>query len=98
MSHPDDAQNRPANADEVRLTFTVEGEECYWIPQEQYQPPRPVRPGNPHSYLPAYIVPWQHPLAPATHSLAEEHVANLWGYHLVTESVEQDLTEAQTVG
>jgi len=103
MSHSDDARNRPLNPDEIELIdgqyrFVVDGEEHYWIPQDQYQPPRPVRPGDPHSYLPAFVIPYRSPLNPPTHSLNQDHVADVLGYHLATGLVEQDLTEAQTTG
>jgi len=103
MSHSDDARNRPVNPDEIELIdgqyrFVVDGEEHYWIPQDQYQPPRPVRPGDPHSNLPAFVIPYRSPLNPPTHSLNQEHVADVLGYHLATGLVERDLTEAQTTG
>ena len=103
MSHSDNAWNRPVNPDEIELIdgqyrFVVDGEEHYWIPQDQYQPPRPVRPGDPHSYLPVFVIPYRSPLNPPTYSLNQDHVADVLGYHLATGSVERNLTEAHTTG
>ena len=106
MSRPDNAQHetRELTADKLQLLnesyqrVTTDGEEYYWIPEEQHQPPHPVQPGNPHSNLPAYILPARSFYAPPSHSLSEAQVADIWGYHKETGSVELFLNEAQTLG
>ena len=85
MSHPDNAQTRPLTVDKLRLLdesyqmVNINGEEYYWIPEEQHQPLCLVQLGNPHSHLPAFILPSRPFHAPRSCSLSKAHVADILG-------------------